>query len=348
VQELAAATRSRAVGYGIDPNEYEVATRALTEPADWTARLTQLAESHAKAGDRAARAGHLATAAAELLSAARWAHAATLWPGADRAAHARGAALAAASYRRSLGITDPAATWIADTAGDAPFAGVLRRPPGITSPSLVLLVSGLDSSKEEFDYVTSALLDRGLAVLAFDGPGQGELAASTVIQPRYENVITHALDTMAERGDLDVAASRAGVIGLSLGGYYAIRGAVFDPRIRAAAIVSGVSALPWASLPDLVTETLTRRCGDAAAAREFAGSVDAAQLAARVAAPLLVIAGGCDPIPTPAQARSVAASAARGEFRCVEDGDHLIANRQWQWISLAADWLADHLGATEQ
>jgi pimeloyl-ACP methyl ester carboxylesterase len=223
---------------------------------------------------------------------------------------------------------------------------VLRRPTGITSPSLVLLVSGLDSSKEEFDYVTGALLARGLAVLAFYGPGQGELAASTGIQPCYENVITHALDAVAERGDLDVDASRAGVIGLSLGGYYAIRGAAFDPRIRAAATVSGVSALPWASLPDLVTETLTRRCGDAAAARVFADSVAAAQLAARVEVPLLVIAGGCDPIPTPAQARSVASSAPRGEFHWVEDGDHLIANRQWQWISFATDWLADHLGTT--
>ena len=52
--------------------------------------------------------------------------------------------------------------------------GNLRKPIGITNPPIVIMCMGLDSAKEEMDDYENRFLVRGLATLAFDGPGQGE------------------------------------------------------------------------------------------------------------------------------------------------------------------------------
>ena len=52
--------------------------------------------------------------------------------------------------------------------------GNLRRPAGEERPPLVLLMPGLDSTKEEFFRLENVFLDRGMATLSIDGPGQGE------------------------------------------------------------------------------------------------------------------------------------------------------------------------------
>ena len=56
------------------------------------------------------------------------------------------------------------------------MVGNLRRPPGLDRPPLVLLIAGLDSTKEEFFAVENIFLARGLATFSLDGPGQGETA----------------------------------------------------------------------------------------------------------------------------------------------------------------------------
>ena len=54
------------------------------------------------------------------------------------------------------------------------LAGILRRPQNAKTPSVVILAMGLDSSKEEMGAYENLFLDRNLATLTFDGPGQGE------------------------------------------------------------------------------------------------------------------------------------------------------------------------------
>src|SRR5436309_10700848 len=52
--------------------------------------------------------------------------------------------------------------------------GILRKPVGVERPPVVVMAMGLDSTKEECDAYEQPLLARGVATLAFDGPGQGE------------------------------------------------------------------------------------------------------------------------------------------------------------------------------
>jgi 2,6-dihydroxypseudooxynicotine hydrolase len=52
--------------------------------------------------------------------------------------------------------------------------GYRRLPAGSQRPPCVILLGGLDTTKEDYQVVNDLCVERGLATLAFDGPGQGE------------------------------------------------------------------------------------------------------------------------------------------------------------------------------
>jgi hypothetical protein len=60
-------------------------------------------------------------------------------------------------------------------AAEAESAGHLREPLCGGAAGLVLLVPGLESTKEQFSTLEPYLLDRGLATLSIEGQGQGEM-----------------------------------------------------------------------------------------------------------------------------------------------------------------------------
>ena len=74
-------------------------------------------------------------------------------------------------------------------------------------------------------------LERGMATLAFDGPGQGEAEYDLAICPEYERPVGAVIDWLSKRTDID--SEKLGIWGVSLGGYYAPRAAAFDHRIKA-------------------------------------------------------------------------------------------------------------------
>ncbi len=104
-------------------------------------------------------------------------------------------------------------------------------------PPVVAMAVGLDSTKEEGDAYEAPFLARGVATLIFEGPGQGEAQYDFPIRGDYEVPVKAVLDYIETRGDLD--ASRIGMWGVSLGGYYAPRAAAFDGRIKACIALGG-------------------------------------------------------------------------------------------------------------
>ena len=100
-----------------------------------------------------------------------------------------------------------------------------------------MLIAGLDSTKEEFFAVENLFLARGLATFSLDGPGQGETGYSATIRPDFEAPLAAALDVLCARRDLD--GDRIGMLGVSLGGYYAARAAAFEPRVQAVVVSGG-------------------------------------------------------------------------------------------------------------
>jgi dienelactone hydrolase len=97
---------------------------------------------------------------------------------------------------------------------------------------VIVLVNGLDSTKEHM-YTSShweELADRGISCLMLDQPGTGEALRLQGLTARIdaEAWAGAAVDWLEGRHDVD--AARIGIVGWSLGGYYAPRAAAFEKR----------------------------------------------------------------------------------------------------------------------
>ena len=77
-------------------------------------------------------------------------------------------------YTKALPYLNPPGERVSIPYNGGTLYGNLRAPNGIKTPPVVILIMGLDSAKEEMFYNEQLFLDRGMATLTFDGPGQGE------------------------------------------------------------------------------------------------------------------------------------------------------------------------------
>jgi len=104
----------------------------------------------------------------------------------------------------------------------------------------MVFCNGLDSTKE---MVTLALRDRfakrGISTLIIDQPGTGEALRLNGLHAVYdtERWASAAFDYLAAREDVD--AQRIGMMGWSMGGYYAPRALAYEPRFAIGAVWGG-------------------------------------------------------------------------------------------------------------
>ena len=116
-----------------------------------------------------------------------------------------------------------------ETRDVVPFGGIelpaLRFTPEGRSRGAVVLMNGFDGYLEEFTRPMLVLCGAGFEVIAFDGPGQGEVLETSraPMIPEWEHPTAAVLDHF---GLDDVT-----VLGCSLGGGLAVRAAAFEPRI---------------------------------------------------------------------------------------------------------------------
>lgn len=113
---------------------------------------------------------------------------------------------------------------------------------GKPRPTLIVQ-TGYDGSQEEL-YFTAAIaaLRRGYNVLTFEGPGQGQALREQKLYFRHdwEKVITPVVDYCLTRPEID--PHKIALYGISMGGYFAPRGAAFEHRLAAVIADGGVYA----------------------------------------------------------------------------------------------------------
>ena len=275
----------RMVTQGIDYNDFVRTTARIERWEEWLDAWSATGEFHLRLAREAEEAGRKRTAGEAFVRAALCFHFAKyVWvvePERNRETTIR----ARDALREAQRLLDPSAERIEAPLDGGAVIGNLRRPAGPERPPLVLLIPGLDSTKEEFFNFERVFLERGLATLSLDGPGQGEAGFELPIRPDYEVAVAAILDALAGRDDLDLA--RVGAAGVSLGGYYAPRAAAFEPRLRAVAGVSGPRNLGelWDDLPLLTRESFVHysRSPDLESGRERALQLDLAGVAGRIA-----------------------------------------------------------------
>jgi 2,6-dihydroxypseudooxynicotine hydrolase len=208
------------------------------------------------------------------------------------------------------------------------------------------MIPGLDSVKEELQATADFFLRRGIATLAIDGPGQGETEFLRDIEPAYERPAGAAIDWLQAREDVD--GERIGVYGVSLGGYYAVRVAAQEPRVRATVELAGTYSLSsqWESRSVVSRDAFVKRSGarNEEAARAFARRMEMTGLGAAIRSPILVLHGRRDPIAPFEGAERLVAETPMAEFTVYDDGNHGMTNRAFESRTLMSDWMAARLG----
>jgi 2,6-dihydroxypseudooxynicotine hydrolase len=225
---------------------------------------------------------------------------------------------------------------------DMTLNGYLRIPTGVGRPPVVLLLPGADSTKEELYNLGDYIVARGLAVAAFDGPGQGSVSLQGKLGPDYERAVQAIIDALADREDLD--PGRLAVGGISYGGLFAIRTAAIDDRVRAVVSISSwySPAGRFETMEPLSKTGQYQHLGPDPAA--VMASITLAGAADKAVVPLLQVYGGLDPASPPAQAQQVAAEYGGPVTTLVfDDGVHILNNVWFKARPAVADWLAENL-----
>jgi len=365
-KRVAAATAhwaARFIANGTSYPDFQATMARIGRWDDWCREWGRTGQHYEQLAETAEAAGRLVTAGEA------WRRAALCWhwgkfvftdhPEEQRAAHER----TVACFRRGAGTLSPPAEPVRVPYAGSTLAAYLRIPPGGAGPGgrppqtppggagpggpkpVVIMIPGLDSVKEELQATAEHLLRRGLAVIAIDGPGQGESEFEFPIEPAYERVTTAVADYLKGRDDID--PGRIGVFGVSLGGYYAARSAAYEPRVRATVALAGPYRwdLDWDMLPVQTRNTFQRRsgAGSPAEARERAAALTLEDAAARITGPLLVAAGGRDRLVPPYHAELLAREAPGAELLMYPDGSHGLTNHAFESRAAMADWLAARL-----
>ena len=336
----------RFITSGVPLADFQEATNGLINWEDWLPRWSARAEVHEKLGREALEANNGLSAADHLTTAALIYHFAKFmavqFPEEMRATHAK----AVECHRLALPHMDPPGERVAIPFEGHRLFGNLRKPKGVQKPPVIIMVPGLEATKEEIFGYAPAFLARGMATLPIDGPGQGEAEYDMPIRGDYEVVAKSIIDWIEGRDDLD--AGRLGIFGVSLGGYHAPRAAAFEKRIGACVAISG--AYDWAENWDKKSELnrevfrIRSHAKSLKEAYENGKTLTLRECAKNITCPIYIIAGGLDRITAVEAANQLAADVSGPKVvSIIEDGNHVCHNRPYSVRPQTADWLAAQL-----
>jgi pimeloyl-ACP methyl ester carboxylesterase len=331
----------------VDSNDLRTLMAGIQRWDEWYAAWSGLAAQHEQRGIEAERQGHYESAGEHFLHAAMLYHFGKFMmvnaPDQLRSGHEKTVEV----YHRGLPYYSvPGERVEIPYEAGRTIPAILRKPWHVPFPPIVLLAPGLDSVKEELHAYSDDCLRRGMATLAFDGPGQGESEFDLPLRPDYEVPIHYLIDYLETRRDVD--SQRIGMMGVSLGGFFAARAAANEPRLKAAVMLASAYHLAphFDRYPILTQEAFIHRlkAPDEAAARERLNSFTLEGFTDKITIPFLVIFGRKDRLFPPEDSeRAVAEIGANAELWMFDDGNHVLNNIPYKYRPQQADWLRSHL-----
>ena len=337
----------RFISNGVDANDFQRVTSSVERWDDWCRKWSECGAMHEQMGEEAEASGNYISAAQHYFHAAISYHFGKYLfvhkPDELRAAHEH----VVRDYQRALPYFDfPGERVAIPYEGGVTMYGVLRKPWHMPKPAVVILVPGLDSVKEELHNYGDDFLRRGMAVLAIDGPGQGEMEFEFPLRHDYEVPVGHAIDYLETRPDVD--ATRVGLMGVSFGGQFAVRAAAFEPRLKAVIENCGAYNQSWKfeNRPQISRATMVHRLkvANEEEALDKLRQFNLQGAAERVDIPLLVIQGRLDRLVPAEQGERIAEEAgSQAELWMFEDGNHVCNNIPYKHRPQQADWMREKL-----
>jgi dipeptidyl aminopeptidase/acylaminoacyl peptidase len=339
----------RFVANGIDVNDFQRVTNSVERWDDWCQAWSECGAMHERMAEQAEAQSYYVSAGQHYFQAAISYHFGKYLfvqsPQELRTAHEH----VVRDYQRALPHFDfPGERVAIPYEEGAVMYGVLRKPWHAPKAPVVIMVPGLDSVKEELHVYGDDFLRRGMAVLAIDGPGQGEMEFEYPMRYDYEVPITCTVNYLEGRSDID--ASRIGMMGVSMGGYYVTRAAAFEHRIKATIENCGGYSLSdyFRTRPTISKRTMMHRLKavDQADADERLKKFTLEGIVGQIQCPLLVIQGRRDRLVPAAQGERIAADAGdKAELWMFEDGNHVCNNIIYKHRPQQADWMREKLYA---
>jgi len=234
----------------------------------------------------------------------------------------------------------------------------LHLPPGYSSGRLPVVISipGMDSYKEiQVALYGDKYLNRGMAVMAIDGPGQYE-APMIGLYFTMENWVAAGpalVDLVAARPELD--ATRIGVAGTSFGSLFGTVLTANEPRIKACAVMSVCHEPGCHTIFQEASPTFKKRfmymsgITDEAEFDEFRKKITWEGHADKIRVPYLCVAGEAEELsPLEHSERLMAALKGPKQMVVYQESRHSVGNVPAANLGpfppiLLADWLADRL-----
>jgi len=210
---------------------------------------------------------------------------------------------------------------------------------------IVIMIPGATGFKEEFFTQAQHMVERGLAVLLIDGPGQG---TTLYFNKGYLEIeIEKAYSTMVDFVVNDGRFGKIGMTGGSTGGYYVPRAAATDKRIAACGINGG------SYYPQEITEfapiyhhKFALLCGvDDEKMKELFPKMTLDGLAEKIDCPLLILHGRDDPIFSVKGVQRIYEEAKTKDktIKIYPGAWHCCTGYETEAFRTQADWMAEHL-----
>lgn len=219
------------------------------EPGDaeaWERAWLALAKSKESKANQALAAGHRQTALQNFFHANQYYRMSDVFlTAADTSKKTQRFLKSQENFRAAAKLHFPPIEVITVRCGDEEYDGYFCHPidPVPGRWPAVFLMGGADAFAEEIFFSGRQVLDRSWALLLVDTPGRGSSLYIKEIptRPDYEVPARACIDYLVARPGVD--PERIGLIGISMGGYYAPRTAAFDERIKALIGWSGCYSL---------------------------------------------------------------------------------------------------------
>ena len=340
--------------------DFEMAKRQISKFDDLVPVFTRLARRRHRLAEEAEAAGHPVTARDH------WFHAALLYCTAEWSIFEDSDELVAlddlknecyAAYGR---LADHHVERVDIPLGDHAIPAWLHLPPGHDDRPLPVVLScgGMDAPKElNVNLYGDKFLQRGFAVLAFDGPGQGEAPVRGLkfTPTGWIDAGEAVVAWIDGRDDLD--SEKMVAFGLSFGSYWMTQIAATQPRLLGCAVGLVCHEPGGHMIFEQASPTFKARymwmaglVDDEAAFDAMARDMDLRPLVERLEVPWLVVGGDADELSPIDWSYDLAARCgAPSSLLVYHQGRHALSlptssvGLGPQWVTYSADWLMDRV-----
>lgn len=314
--------------------------------SEWVRRWTSNGDDYVRRATEALSRDRNLTAGHHLMSAAIQYHYAQYMMYDPNSLKLEAAAKAAACFRQAAPLLRPERTELSVYHHGTRIPSFLRLPLVGEPPfAAVLIIPGLEATKEEMAGWEPYFLDRGIATVVLDGIGQGELAHLELVPSEFAAGVSSIVDVLLGMDEID--STRLGIMGPSLGGLLTSVCLATDHRLAAGVEVGGtfdtLSRWDRANILSRRGHQFKTKSSSLEETRAKIATWTMEGIVDRITVPFLIIHGENDGVVPIDQSEMYHRAVPKSELVVVPNGNHVCNNLAHIVRPMIADWIGANL-----